>query len=149
MPPKPGYLERPEWFSSPKGMKMAVINFEKSWGQLVISSNVARVSIIPAGTKRNPRGWYVDWGFLYDEISRIHFTSEELAAAFGLTDEKGKTGLALLSFYGGDSAEQGKYMRWGICLNIPSLPVDYDHDISISIEIDEQMRTCVRQLLGK
>ena len=126
-----------------KALKMEIRMFDCKYKHLLIADNAVMVLI-----SRNGHGnWQVLWQFLGSELHRLIFSSAELAAAFGIIDDPGKTGMVILQQYGGDSAEDGKYLRWQQWLNIPSVPVNYEIDAAVSIEIDDYMRGCVKSLL--
>lgn len=134
----------PDWCNI-KAIKMVVQSFDQGSRWLIIANHVARVIITPFYDNY----WSVYWGFSGEDLHHIRFTSDQLQAAFGLTNEMGKTGKQLLEFHGGDSAEEGIYLRWGNFLNIPSVPADFETDAAVSIEIDPRMQDCIRCLLEK
>ncbi len=110
---------------------------------------IKRASLVYPGAK----GWFVDWevvqSYPCDEVvrGRRQFNDDELTAAFGLTDNPGEHGLWLLDRFGGDSAEQGQYIRWRNFLNIPCPGTGHDGDPNISIRLNEEIKEAVRQLL--
>ncbi len=118
---------------------------------LSIKSSAADLTIIPAKSKII-KGWFVRWQIIHDNWSkssgRIIMDSRELKAAFGLSNESDQDGDWLLKEYGGDSAAQGKYIRWRNYLNIPCAGTGHDGDPNISIKVDETIRLAVQQLLS-
>jgi len=135
------------------GMKMHLVWFDKNKRKLMIIGSAAEVTIQPflSNTKM---GWSVRWKVIQnvpsDEISygRRTFSGEELAAAFGLTEDSGNYGEWLISRFGADSAEQGKYIRWHEFLNIPCPGTGHDGDPNVSIEIDEEIQKAIKELLA-
>lgn len=77
----------------------------------------------------------------------IRFNMAMLLDAFGMTEHFKNT--SILSDYGGDSAMQGAFIRWKDFLNIPGPGTAFDGDPNISLEINEDMRVAVRDMLLK
>lgn len=126
--------------------------------QLVIEGSAARVIITKASTiYPRAKGWFVDYEVVqyqpYDEMvrGRRRFDDEDLAAAFALTDSLGERdyGEWIVERFGGSSANQGKYLRYRCCLNIPGPGIGCDGDANVSIDIKEDMQKAVAQLLGR
>ena len=136
------------------GSKMRVEKFGKENHTLVIAGSAAKVTITQASAiYPKAGGFFVDYEVVqyvsYDEVvrGRRQFSADDLAAAFGLSDESGKYGQWLIDQYGADSAEQGKYIRWKDYLNIPCPGTGHDGDPNVSIHLDQQIKDAVRQLL--
>jgi len=142
----------PVWYHH-HGMKMRVKELNKEKQTLIISGSAASVSIgrAPIGFITTAM-WSVEWKIIWSPAEftggRIIFNSDELRAAFGLSDDSGEHGDWLIERFGGDSAEQGKYIRWKKFLNIPCPGTGHDGDPNVSIDIDEEMRNAVKQLLA-
>jgi len=145
----------PEWFHH-HGMKMSVVapsSLNKP--AVTIASNAAKVIIKEAfeGRPKEKREWFVNWEVArfrpYDEVVRGRrvFSSEELAAAFGITTDSGDHGQWLIDRYGGESAEQELYIRYGDFLNIPCPGTGNDGDPNVSIFITDEIRDAVFNLL--
>lgn len=137
------------------GSKMCVEQFDQQNRVLVISGSAAKVTIRKASSVYpDAIGWFVDWEVVqykpYENgvRGRSQFNSENLAAAFGLSESSGKFGDWLIEEFGADSAEQGKYIRWKNFLNIPCPGTGHDGDPNVSIHIDEEIQNAVRKLLG-
>ena len=96
-------------------------------------------------------GWFVDWEVIYSlnekTTGRIRLLVDELKVAFRLSESQRCFGKWLIDKYNASSAEQGKYIRRGDFLNIPCPGTGHDGDPNISIEIDDEIREAVRQLL--
>ncbi len=129
--------------------KMKVRRFDQNWRILVIAGSAASVRITRVATTVD-EGWYVDWEVVHSQQckanGRVIFTSDELQAAFGLSDNSGTYGDWLISRFGAESAEQGKYIRWKDFLNIPCPGTGHDGDPNVSIEINEEIKRAVQQL---
>lgn len=132
------------------GSKMRIENFSKGNHLLVIAGSAARVRITRRATTVD-EGWFVDWEIIWSQQEKINgrviFKSDDLRAAFGLTEDSGKYGGWLIKQFGADSAEQGKYIREGNFLNIPCPGSGHDGDPNISIHIDEEIQNAIGQLL--
>lgn len=137
---------------------MRVERFDEHSGVLVIAASAAKITVRKASSVHShAEGWFVDWEVAQftpnDEGAhgRVHFDNEDLAAAFGLTDSIGKEGYGqwLIDRFGGDSANQGKYIRWRNYLNIPCPGTGHDGDPNVSIHLDDTMRNAARKLLGQ
>ena len=136
------------------GSKMRVEKLDQEKHILIIAGSAAKVVITKASTlKTKAEGWFVDWEVVqyvpYDEVvqGRRQFSDEELAAAFGLTNDSGEFGQFIIDRFGGDSAEQGKYIRWREYLNIPCPGIGHDGDPNVSIHLRTEMKNVVRKLL--
>ena len=139
------------------GSKMFVELFDQQNRVLVISGSAAEVIIKKASSVYpnypDVEGWFGDWEVVqcrpYETgvRGRSQFSDEDLAAAFGLSDDSGKFGDWLIDQFGADAAEQGKYIRWGNFLNIPCPGTGNDGDPNVSIHLDDEIQNAVRQLL--
>ncbi|MBI4119168.1 MAG: hypothetical protein HY452_02815 [Parcubacteria group bacterium] len=137
------------------GAKMRVSQFDQQNRILTISGSAARVTIRKASlVYRDVEGWFVDWKVIQLSPYRVgargrsQFNDEDLAAAFGLSENSGKFGDWLIEQFGADSAEQGKYIRWRNFLNIPCPGTGQDGDPNVSIHLDDEIRNAVQQLLS-
>lgn len=140
-------LYHPVWWHH-HGSKMRVKNFSIEHYVLFLKGSAASVRFVRQGSGR----WSVDWEVIRSQSEksggRILMTKEQMQAAFGLSDESGNAGNWLIQQYGADSADQGSYIRWGKFLNIPCPGTGHDGDPNVSIELDEEMKNAVRQLLA-
>jgi hypothetical protein len=144
----------PMWYHH-HGFKMRLVEFNEAGHRLVIAGSAAKVVIIPGRkVQEGGNGWAVSWEVIQhvanDEAvhGQRQIDSDELAAAFGLTDNSGEFGQWMLDQFGAHSAEQGKYIRWTHFLNIPCPGTGHDGDPNVSIHIDDDMRDAVRRLLA-
>jgi hypothetical protein len=78
----------------------------------------------------------------------VILTLPELLAAFSLSQESGDHGDWLIEQFGADSAEQGKFIRWGPCLNIPDPGTGSDGDSNVFIYIDSAIKSAVSKLIA-
>jgi len=129
--------------------KMQVQEFDPVAKRLIIGASATRVCVTPEETSSGL--WRIGWELRHSSVEVAHgcvvFSADHLRAAFGLSDESGEYGQPLIDRYGGDSAEHHRYIRWGDFLNIPCPGTGSDGDPNMSIEIDDQMRKAVSQLL--
>lgn len=153
--PELGGRGGPNWCHH-HGAKMSVESFDPRNKILVISGSAAKITICKASSIRpDASGWFVAWEVVqcrpYEEGARgrVQFDDADLATAFGLSNKSGKFGGWLISRYGADVAEQGKYIRWQKFLNIPCPGTGHDGDPNISVHIDEKIKDTVRQLLSQ
>lgn len=147
--PKSTPLFLPDWCNTHCYKMKPTLNLSKKI--LLIHSGTSALTITLAEMEFI-KGWFVDWHIIHTPWSksggRIIMESMELKSAFGLTGESGDDGKWLLESYGGDSAAQGKYIRWGNYLNIPCPGTSHDGDPNISIKIDEPIKYAVKTLLS-
>jgi len=145
----------PIWYH-PHGSKMCVESLDQQNRILIISGSAAKVTIRRTSSVYPDikKDWFVDWEVvqcaLYKEGTRgrTRFNDEDLAAAFGLSDNSGKLGDWLIEQFGADSAKPGGYIRWEEFLNIPCPGTGQDGDPNVSIRLDEEIRNAVQQLLA-
>jgi len=130
---------------------MRVEEFDSGNHLLVIAGSAARVRITRRATTVD-EGWFVDWEVVQTQQEKVNgrviFTSDDLRAAFGLSEESGRFGDWLIKRFGADSAAQGRYIRWKNFLNIPCPGTGHDGDPNVSIHFDEEIQDAVRQLLA-
>ncbi|HUX36048.1 MAG TPA: hypothetical protein VMV71_03385 [Candidatus Paceibacterota bacterium] len=116
----------------------------------IISNNLARLVIKPA--ESTPSCWEVKWEVCWSPQMKgwgwRHFSDQELAAAFGLIEDEGKSGYWMRHRYLLSSAEEGKYGRSGSYLNIPSPGTGHDGDPNISVYVTEEIRKAIAAILG-
>jgi len=133
------------------GSKMRVEEFDKTFRSLRLAGSAARLTIIP--WSGDIQKWLVVWEVIQSSsekaVGSVVFSSDDLRSAFGLSDESTEFSLWLIDLYGGDSARQGKYIRWKEFLNIPCPGTGHDGDPNVSIHIDGEMANAVRSLLGE
>lgn len=144
----------PDWWHH-HGSKMRVQELDLQGHNLVIAGSAAKVMIrVASQVHPEATGWFIEWEVVqyqpYGEIvrGRVQVTNEELAVAFDLLYSPVTTGDWLLDRFGGDVAEQGKYIRWQRFLNIPCPGTGNDGDPNVSIELDKEIKEVVRQLLN-
>lgn len=140
----------PEWFHV-RGCKMHIDAKQTSLQEVMIRSTAARLHIIRSET--NTKLWTLIWSIGNESdpqvTGTIDLSREALLDAFGLADEFDPPyGAWLLKRYGGDTAMQGGYIRYGNYLNIPCPGTGHDGDPNISIEIDDQMKTAIQTLVN-
>lgn len=143
-------LSKPKWCHH-HCLKMRVDKFYKDNYLIVIAGSAAQVRITRRAMTVD-EGWFVDWEIIHSQQEsaegRVIFTTEELRAAFGLSNSPGgEFSYWLIQDYGGDSASQGKYIRWQNYLNIPCPGTGHDGDPNVSICLDNEIKDTVRWLL--
>lgn len=144
-------MGHPIWWHH-HGSKMRVVYRDSAdhRPKLFLEASAASVGISRDSARYRSPLWRVKWtvgfghGFSSGDIS---VTGEELRAAFGLSEESGCFGDWLIERYGADSAEQGKYIRWGCFLNIPCPGTGHDGDPNVSIELDDTIKEAVDLLM--
>jgi len=136
----------PIWWHN-HGTKMQVEVPDET--SLTIAGSAAKIVIT---RKSGSSGWFIDWTIQHSgptqASGRTFFLNDELKAAFGLTDESGDYGDWLIEQYGGESANQGQYIRYNAFLNIPCPGTGHDGDPNVSIEIDDSIKRAVQKFLG-
>lgn len=147
------HLGWPAWWHQ-HGLKMKVEQLDLENRVLVISGSAAKVTIQRASSViTDATEWFVDWEVVQirpwevGTRGRAWFKGEDLEAAFGLSDDSDESGDWLIKRFGGDSANQGRYIRWERFLNIPCPGTGHDGDPNVSIEVKEEIKNAVRQLL--
>jgi len=137
----------PVWFHH-HGIKLRVFYLNSTGDKsLIIKGSAAQLVIAPYGDDRWTVRWEIVWG-RHEEVSgHITMLTETLRRAFGLADGTAESGEWILSRYGGDSAEQHRYLRWRDCLNIPGPGTGHDGDPNISVLLRDDIKEAVRQLL--
>lgn len=148
--PETNMWGNPTWYHH-HGSKMRVEEFSKGNRLLVIAGSAASVRITRRASTVD-EGWFVEWEVVQSQQvkvnGRVFFTSDDLRAAFGLSQGSGRFGNWLIEQFGADSASQGKYIRWRNYLNIPCPGTGHDGDPNVSIYIDnDEILDAVRQLL--
>lgn len=154
-PPKPDLKlwDVPVWWHH-HGIKMrAFEEGEEDYNpdRVVIKGSAAEVSIArhPSWTDQ----WAVEWKVVQaagEEFShgRVLMESEDLERAFGLSDEPGAFGIAILKNHGGTTARQGTYIRYERFLNIPGPGTGHDGDPNVSIQLDEKIQNAIQKLVN-
>ena len=117
---------------------------------LVIQGSAAEVVISRAADAND--GWYVVWKINYTSDTgvsgRTWFSSDNLAQAFGLWNGISHCGSEwMIRRYGGTIAEQGRYIRYKKWLNIPGPGTGHDGDPNVSIELTEEIRKAIKELI--
>jgi len=144
----------PVWWHM-RGFKMAVSELDATKRTLRITGSAAEIIIRPARSiAPGMDGWYVDWrvstnkAFEVGGRGRVYLGDDDLKAAFGLPVDDFYNDDETIERYGGQMASRGKFIRWSGYLNIPCPGTGHDGDPNVSIEVDDNMRQAVAQLLG-
>lgn len=137
----------PIWYCG-KGSRMFVASFDKSNNILTLGHDkIAHLTI----RLHNTEGWLLSWYIRHSIETEVRgctwMSDDELKAAFGITDETSLSDDRLKIRFGADSVVHGRYIRWQKYLNIPGPGTGHAGDPNISIEIDESIKSAVRQLL--
>ncbi|MEK7080275.1 MAG: hypothetical protein AAB777_01990, partial [Patescibacteria group bacterium] len=140
----------PEWWHH-HGIKIRVTY--KDAKAITMEGSAARLIIWLAnpGTKCP---WSVEWRVIHSQTEQVNgvvrFSVEELLTAFGTSVIiQPSHSQWMVDVYGAECAFQGKYIRTGDFLNIPCPGTGHDGDPNISIELDDEIRDAVGQLIGK
>ncbi len=158
--------KRPEWHMGGPvwwhhhGAKVMVKSRVPEDKTLILGSRNA--AIVEISMCMGREGWHVKWGIKFGPEEKVQGTvwmsTKDLRCAFGLSDEEDYNDgrAALLSWrdtnimrYGGTCFRQGQYIRFEDFLNIPGPGTGNDGDPNISIELDDEIKQAVRQLLGE
>ncbi len=138
----------PKWWHH-HGIKMRVEKLSQANKLLIITGSAASIRIT-SRTMRNDDGWYVKWEVLFDRDCKVNgqvwMATDNLRAAFGLSENSGKFGQWLIDRFGADSAEQGMYIRYKDYLNIPCPGTGHDGDPNVSILLDDKIKEAVSKL---
>lgn len=132
------------------GAKMMLKHLDLTKRVLVLAGSSAKIRI----ERKRKDYWLVCWsithGVAHCRASGMSvFTTENLSAAFGLTDTRPIIGWQwLIDVYGGTCAAQFKFIRWEDFLNIPCPGTGHDGDPNISVELSEEIKDAVRQLIA-
>ena len=139
----------PDWYHN-HGGKMQVKASSVLNDFLVIQGSAAEVLI----TKKNLHGCLVEWkirhGGIENSVSgKVIFSRDEVLIAFGFFDCNldAFEGDWLLKRFGGTVAQQCKYIRYKQFLNIPGPGTGSDGDPNVSIEITEEIKKAIKELL--
>jgi|SRR3989344_1448729 len=143
----------PDWWHH-HGSKMHLKESSLPKDIIGISGSAAHVVIKGASAIRSlVKGWFVSWvvrhSFYESSEGQVWFDDKELASAFGIIEESGRFGQWIIDRYGGEVAEQGKFIRWKNYLNIPCPGTGHDGDPNVSIELDDEIKKAVHILLGQ
>ncbi len=130
-----------------KGYKMKVARKDIPRGIIKIKGSAAKLTISPTD-----RDWTVRWNIEHGGSGvggYVRMDDDMLRRAFGLKDGLGIFGQAVAARAGTpvDAAEQGCFVRWGRFLNIHHPGIGLQGDPNISIELDDEMKTAVTDLL--
>lgn len=147
--PDLGNMGCPDWFHH-HGRKMRLTVADTTKQVVVISASAATLTI---SVKEVGRGdeWFVAWEVVQSQLAktngRVVMSCDELSAAFGIADHSYRYGGWVIKRFGGDSANQGQYLRYQDFLNIPCPGTGHDGDPNISVELDDEIKDAIRQLV--
>lgn len=130
---------------------MRLKSFDRNHRVVTLEGSTAAVAIYPTPLGSRKPGWIVKVevvheGYTEPDSGARHFTDEELASAFGLSDYV-DTGLKFVGRYGAHAGKQGTYIRQGRYLNIPCPGTGGDGDPNVSICISDEIASAVKELL--
>lgn len=141
------------WHVYGRKMQPREVDVENRRLRIVGSAATLIIELSAEGFEAVP--WRIRWEVRHANGTRAagesRWSGAYLSAAFGLTNR-----LPLLSFerqrflerYGADVGEEGYFIRRGWYLNIPQPGTGHDGGSTISIEIDEAIRSAIRTLLS-
>lgn len=138
----------PIWFH-PHGTKVTVTRTSNN--NVHLGANTASIHI---HSMCGGPFWHVDYTVIHGVNIRVsgflQMTTSDLKIAFGIKDKcPAYGGQHLIDEFGGEVAQQGKFIRWGEYLNIPGPGTGHDGDANISIRVDDEIKEAVRTLLSK
>ncbi|MDD5528179.1 MAG: hypothetical protein PHO56_04405 [Patescibacteria group bacterium] len=145
--PEFGMMGNPIWFHH-HGSKMRLTLFHREGEHIAIDGSATHLRI-SMGLKY----YEVTWSIKHspDEYARGRTLMDKktLANAFGLANDTPNCySHWLIERYGGDNAEQFKFIRYRNYLNIPCPGTGNDGDPNISIELDDEIKQAVTKLLS-
>lgn len=143
----------PIWFHH-HGTKVTYIGFNHANAPertMLLKSSVVKIEIYP---NRPGTGYIVFYVITQspetNNTGQIWMDKEDLEAAFGMRSTcEAFGGQWLADKYGADVAHQGKYIRYGNFLNIPSPGTGSDGDPNVSLHVDEKMREAIKDIILK
>ena len=95
--------------------------------------------------------WYLEWVIIHSSQERVDgkvmMSTDALKSAFVFADTTSRGSRWLIERYGGEVAEQGKFIRWKNFLNIPGPGTGQDGDPNISIFLDDVIKNSVFNLI--
>ena len=141
---------------------------EVCYSTKVVSVRIKGSATVMTVTSSWPsQGWIVEYAITHspDENSSgaVWMSDSDLESAFDLSSSGKHEGLPaapnnsaaqvgnqwLLDKYGGDVAVQGKFIRYGPCLNVPGPGTGNDGDPNISVYLTPEIKAAVKQLFNK
>ena len=158
-------MGHPVWWHG-HGTKMQVEMLDLEERRLVLSGSAAKVTVTKSSSidPEYQRHWMVNWNVIQSVPDKegaqggVLFSRGELAAAFMLTNDPEDSAFGnarypsygewVVDDFGGDSAAQGRFIRWGEFLNIPCPGTGHDGDPNVSVLVDEAMKEAIRSLLA-
>ncbi len=143
------WVDQPKWWRA-EGARVVMQSSDWSTLTLSMSNGMAELIIGPA---HEMEGWVVSW---YVKRSKLgydcgarEFSSESLAAAFGLSDTLKPEYDELARAFGATTLKPNTFIRRGdyVCLPGPIATGDIGYQCWISLELDEHMRRDIEVLL--
>jgi hypothetical protein len=142
--PELGRFGMPVWFHH-HGHKMKNVRIDDNrhlaiWSHHDIAVEISKVDqqYLVCWKIKHILGW---------ATGTVSYTVDELRSAFGLSEDSGDFGGWLIDRFGADVAEQGKFIRWKDFLNIPCPGTGNDGDPNLSIELSDEIKDAVEELL--
>ena len=150
VPVKSKMFGLPSWYHL-HGSKICVEEFRARDCKLMLKGSAAGVLIKKHLSSSG--GWMIHYFIQYSAETGvkgiIFMNTNDIKTAFGLSEcceEFG--GQHLLDEFGGDVAQQGKYIRSQNYLNIPGPGTGHDGDANISIWTDDDIKAAVAKLIA-
>ncbi|MDD4901716.1 MAG: hypothetical protein PHE24_01115 [Patescibacteria group bacterium] len=145
----PRLKQRPDWWHS-HGDEMRITNFIRENGYLAIGGRAEQLTI----SKNFTENYYdVAWRVVHGPSEIVTgcriMKKESLQNAFGLIEATiDNQSQWLINHYGGDAAEQAKFIRDHNYLCIPCPGTGRDGDPNISIKLNKKIKQAVAKLLA-
>ncbi len=136
----------PDWYNR-HGIKMKVVVSSDVYVYLK-NGDVANLTITKEEEKGKFQLKYEIRFSIRESIEGIIILNKKaLSGAFGLSDYCPNGSEWLIERYGGNSAYQGRYIRWEDFLNLPCPGTSHDGDPNLSIFLDGKIKMAVKNLL--
>ena len=125
----------------PESSNGNVVKLSANATELVITSNLPN----PGHTVE----YVIKHGGSSETHGRVWMGQSDLCTAFCISNVcyADGGGQHLLDRFGGDVAVQGRYIRFGPCLNIPGPGTGHDGDPNISVYVTDEIQEAVRSFL--
>lgn len=146
-----GLFNQPDWCHH-HGLKMRLKMFDENVSLVLIDGSAATVKIFRVTDPTSTWDWIVEWEIKHGKGEKVNgsvcMDTEELEAAFMLSQLTGKWGDELIKRFGAHTAQQGSFIRWKKYLNIPGPGTGHDGDPNVSIFLDKEITEAVRSLVA-
>ncbi len=116
---------------------------------LLLESNAVKIKISPGSS---PETWIVEYEITHSPSTwskgQVWMASDHLKEAFWFTNTCNAHGQGMIDQFGGDTAHQGKYIRYASYLNIPGPGTGHDGDPNVSVKVDDDIQDGIQWLMN-